>query len=188
MPARGLQGRRKGLKFRPATTFAWPMDGISQTLVRLLAPSLPPSVLTCSMARRRPGFCLERLNNDDWEAARRGPFRSGLKLPHFWFVSFSVLRVVLSFWVPVLVVASCVPSCGSSGQRCARCLLLSASFEDALVVPAFSESSVSRRFQRCTDLPHNSRQTSALWPRKCESSFFQRRVRHRADAKVMFTN
>ena len=66
MPARGLQDRRRGLQFSTTTTFARPMDCISQTLVRLLAPSLPPSVLTCSMARRRPGFCLERLNNDDW--------------------------------------------------------------------------------------------------------------------------
>ena len=109
MPARGLQGRRKGLKFRPATTFAWPMDGISQTLVRLLAPSLPPSVLTCSMARRRPGFCHARLNDDDWrqlgDARSVRAAASGVDSP----CSFSVLRVVLGFRVRVLDVASSTP-------------------------------------------------------------------------------
>ena len=185
MPARGLLGRRQCLKFSTTTTFPMPMGCIYLTYVRLLAPPLPPLVIACSIPCPRPGFVYGRLNNDDWEAAGRGPFRSMPQLPHFLSLSFSVLRVVLSFRVPVLVVASCVPSCGSSGQRCARCLLLSASFEDALVAPAFSESSVSRRFRRCTDLPHNSRQTSALWPRKCESSFFQRRVRHRADAELI---
>ena len=76
----------------------------------------------------------------------RGPLRSGLQLPHVWLVSFSLLRVVPSFWVCVLDVASFVPCCGSSGQRCAHSLLVSASFEDALDVSACSESSVSRRF------------------------------------------
>ena len=33
-----------------------------------------------------------------------------------------------------------------------------------------------------------SRQTSALWPRKFESSCFQRRVRHRADAERILDN
>ena len=188
MPARGLQDRRQCLKFNTTTTFPMSMGCIYLTYVRLLAPLLPPLVIACSIPCPRPGFVYGRVKNDDWEAARRGPFRSGLKLPHFWFVSFSVLRVVLSFWVPVLVVASCVPCCGSSGQRCARCLLVSASFEDALVVSACSESSVSRRFRRCTDVSHTSRQTSALWPRKCKSSLFQRRVRHRADAERILDN
>ena len=103
-------------------------------------------------------------------------------------VSFSALRIAPRFCVCVLAVASSVPCFGSSGQRCAHSLRVSASFDDALDVSALSESSVSRRFQRCTDVPHTSRQTSALWPRKCESSFFQRRVRHRADAEIIIDN
>ena len=99
-----------------------------------------------------------------------------------------MLSVALSFRVRVLVVASCVPCCGSSGQRCAHSLLLSASFDDALDVSALSESSVSRRFQRCTDVAHTSRQTSALWPPKFDLSLFQRRVRHRADAERILDN